>query len=1645
MVSQGQSRGQTYVPVTTAFPQHPSSKLEFYSDSTIDVQLNGFQGTALLDTGAAMSLIGIDLLARLIPNYKSIMSKFTPKYAGIVSVTGQKSPILGVLPLSFKIGDYDFVHYTHVVSKLGSQMILGRDFLQANNCTLNFANNSLRSSSPSKLYTPSAIHLPPRSITTFGVKMCGTHKWRPDGLVMQVSEMEIQPGVHTNPSLSKTENGYITTQVHNDTAHAVHLPKGQHISYATPCSGDTTALKVHVPPGAAPSDLAEFPTEADFRYGSYIANEPDPPTSSADHIKIPADTILSPAGQLKLRQILQDKHKAFVGTDGKIGTCSIFQLKLQLKPGAKPFRKKQYRMSPHVRAIADEQIKDFLAQGIIESCDSEYSSPLLVVTKGQKKSHKHVPQDESKQTYRIVTDLRELNSRLVNTTRLVPNIDDLIDSICHRYKDPNSKPKYFTSLDLKAAYHQCVLEKDSRHLTAFEWGNACYAWAKLPMGLNGASGVLVKTINKILAPFLGVSCLAYLDDILIISETEDQHLQDIHDILSAFEKANLLLHPDKCKFGMSHTEFLGLKFNSEGIRPSDKHLAAIRTYPRPRNVKEVRTFLGLINYFRKHIKDRAAIAAPLNNLTKKDHIFQWTPDCEASFQKLRQAMMEGPVLRYPRFSQRFYLATDASTVSVGGVLTQVDPVTKLHHAIGYCGRSLNKHERNYSITKLELLAVVYCVQYFRPYIEGVQFTLFTDHSALTSILNRKPVSPQIARFSLILQGFDYEIRHKAGNLNAAADSMSRRTYDHTTDETQQFIDDFPDNQVLGVPDTSPEALRHKTPVTLAAFNATQGPTKAVPVETVKQRNERKQQAGNITEYVNMSQPLQRLFSLTSKVTPRKHGLHLQSDTAASDSPSAVSGKHRVHFPLNPEAPIFTPIDVTQHKTSHNGNELSANPSLSSTYVSSVPLIPLSQDKCQLPPSSTGAAATPHYHTRSYTKQQASLQGQHPGILKHSSPSAPSPKTSQVLQDILKEFDTLCPSPKDDTKEEQLTAIHDAEQHLLGTRTTPAEDPVVHPAVDTGLSSEEHAMTPQDEEAISQDEEQMSQDEDVRSQEEEESVMSQDEDSLLTLEDDIGLSAQDDVEMPQDEEATLPSDAETDHTVEVDEEEPPQRPPERDTLLGDSEGDYIPADPTNLHIPRYNTRSRGVRLQPTRKQRLIKAELRRTLPQVEQQVINDTSLTAANIQTHQANDAFCKPLLQYLDKDILPDDPMAANTLLNIAPHYVTWNKILYAIHYYTKASDRDSKLKLVVPNSLVHAILLTLHTSNFGAHQGSTKTLLLAKEQFYWPRMAHDVAQFVGSCDKCLLYKRNQKRESPLMTLFQPTDAPFERLTFDFLGPLPMTPNKMRYIAIIVDHFSRYTIAFALPNKTAQGFAFKFYQNVISIFGAPRHIHSDNAPEFHGQVMADIVKYLGIKQTWTSGYTPHSNGLSEAHVKKVASGLRMIVNHNDTNWHQQLAAVLWAINTTPTSAHGHSPFLLLFGRLPRYPHSRLSKPDLNDPTLRSDVFKDILHTQELLYDYTKEQLAITSQRMKSYYDRNKKPSRIVPGSIVFIHTPVTQGEHGFKFSPFSDGPYLVTNVLERNNVTLKCLQTNKVYKHPIHVSRLKLASRYDPKLAFRDF
>ncbi len=496
----------------------------------------------------------------------------------------------------------------------------------------------------------------------------------------------------------------------------------------------------------------------------------------------------------ELVQMLNNHKNAFVNSDGKIGKCDIAPLKIKLKPDAKPVKKTQYRLSPKLVQAVDDQIQNYIDQGILEACDSEWNSPVLILAKGVKASQKHLQDEKSKEKrYRFVCDLRAVNDQIVNDTFVIPNIEDLLDSICSKYEDEDMKPRFFSSLDLKDAYFQCTLDAESRDYTAFRWRNMQLRFCRVPMGLSSSGGKFCKLINKILGDQLQTCVIAYLDDILVYSPNYEQHMKDLESILKAFEKANLKLSPTKCKFARSSAEFLGFKFDAEGYAPNQRHTEALSTYPRPKTVRQLRTFLGLVNFFRKFLRDRAGIAAPLFALTKKNAIFKWSEECENSFEQLKHMLTSEPTLAYPRFQTDFHLFCDASTNSIGATLIQLDENGN-HKPVAYCGRSLTRHERNYSVTRLELLAVVYSVQYFRTYLEHRKFFVYTDHSAVTNLLTTKTLTPQMARYALILQSFDFEIRHQRGKDNEAADSLSRREYNTDHTEIDDYIDRFPEDQ-----------------------------------------------------------------------------------------------------------------------------------------------------------------------------------------------------------------------------------------------------------------------------------------------------------------------------------------------------------------------------------------------------------------------------------------------------------------------------------------------------------------------------------------------------------------------------------------------------------------------------------------------------------------------------------------------------------------------------------------------------------------------------------------------------------------------------------------------------------------------------------
>lgn len=301
----------------------------------------------------------------------------------------------------------------------------------------------------------------------------------------------------------------------------------------------------------------------------------------------------------------------------------------------------------------------------------------------------------------------------------------------------------------------------------------------MPFGLTNAPAVFQRLMQQVLSNLKTDNerdfAEVYIDDVLIFSETLEEHLQHLRLVFERLERAGLKLKPSKCHFLRESVEYLGHLITPQGLKPNPKQVQAVIEFPVPESVTNVRQFLGLTSYYRRFIAQFAKIAALLHALTLKDAVFEWSRECEVAFEALKAAITHSPVLAYPNFSLDFVLETDACVKGLGAVLSQCQDDDILH-PVAFASRSLSLAERNYSVTDLETLAVVWAMQHFRAYLYGHKVTVITDHSAVKSVLEAPGRSGKHAHWWLKVFGSgvkDVQITYRPGRENDRADALSR--------------------------------------------------------------------------------------------------------------------------------------------------------------------------------------------------------------------------------------------------------------------------------------------------------------------------------------------------------------------------------------------------------------------------------------------------------------------------------------------------------------------------------------------------------------------------------------------------------------------------------------------------------------------------------------------------------------------------------------------------------------------------------------------------------------------------------------------------------------------------------------------------------
>lgn len=420
-----------------------------------------------------------------------------------------------------------------------------------------------------------------------------------------------------------------------------------------------------------------------------------------------------------------------------------------------PVHTKSYRYPHCHKAEVQEQIKKMLDQNIIRPSTSPWSSPVWVVPKK--------PDASGKRKWRLVIDYRKVNEKTIDDRYPMPNITDILDKL--------GKCNYFTTLDLTSGFHQIEIHKADIKKTAFSVENGHYEYTRMPFGLKGGPATFQRVMDYVLQDLIGKRCLVYMDDIIIFSTSLQEHAENLDKVLKALTKFNMKIQLDKSEFLKRETAFLGHIVTPEGVKCNPDKIRAIESWPLPRNEKELRGFLGTIGYYRRFIRDFAKIVKPLTVQLKKNEELRHTKEFVETFEKCKSLLTCSDILQYPDFSKPFLLTTDASNFALGAVLSQ-GAIGK-DKPIAFASRTLSKSEENYSTIEKELLAIVWACKYFRPYLFGNKFTLYTDHKPLQYIFNLKDPSSKLVRWRLCLEEFDYDIQYRSGKQNVVADGLSR--------------------------------------------------------------------------------------------------------------------------------------------------------------------------------------------------------------------------------------------------------------------------------------------------------------------------------------------------------------------------------------------------------------------------------------------------------------------------------------------------------------------------------------------------------------------------------------------------------------------------------------------------------------------------------------------------------------------------------------------------------------------------------------------------------------------------------------------------------------------------------------------------------
>ena len=680
----------------------------------------------LVDTGASVNLISSSWWER-----SGVQKKLSPTNGGVFSVNGKPMNLTGEAEVTLGLGGR-MLRTTVVVAEMGEEAILGAGVLRENHLMIDMARERL-------VWGVDAGRC--RLANVRAVVVSGGHEALVEGQIMGAWSPEWEGLVEGCPGdakqflvgrgLVRPAGGSAYVRVLNPGREPVVIYRG------------TTLGELQKVEGLATPEARET-----FRCRVAAAGQGESAEERVLITELVAGT--EEHRRRELATMLRRNVGAFQKNKEDKGHTDIAEHRIETGD-TPPIKQAPRRLAPHRRQVIDEEVEKMMEAGVIEESNGPWASPVVLVKK----------KDGST---RFCVDYRRLNMATVKDAYPLPRVEDCLDTM--------AGASWFSSLDLASGYWQLDIAPEHREKTAFSTHRGLFQFRRMPFGLCNAPGTFERVMEVVMRGLQWKTCLVYLDDIVVFAASFEEHLERLEEVLQRLRTAGLKVKPSKCQLGRRRVGFLGHIVSQEGVGTDPAKVEAVRSWPAPASTTEVRSFLGLAGYYRAFVPDFSTVAKPLSALAEKGRVFHWSEECQEAFNELKRLLTASPILAFPHEQGRLVLDTDASDTGLGVVLAQEQGGTE--RVLAYGSRTLNKPERNYCVTRRELLAIVFGLRKFRHYLVGRPVLVRTDHASLRWLLDFKEPEGQLARWLQIITTYDLQIEHRPGKLHGNADGLSRR-------------------------------------------------------------------------------------------------------------------------------------------------------------------------------------------------------------------------------------------------------------------------------------------------------------------------------------------------------------------------------------------------------------------------------------------------------------------------------------------------------------------------------------------------------------------------------------------------------------------------------------------------------------------------------------------------------------------------------------------------------------------------------------------------------------------------------------------------------------------------------------------------------